>query len=184
MLVQPGERIALFRRNAQAQDDIVRSQGALHERHQRVEPLPGHCRCHGSGRLARALGKPCLPGNVGALIGVEPVGLVPGLNHRLAGFGDVIVTCFSQHSRNRYVGEQIGKGRSLEEVEAEMTMVAEGVRTTLSVHDLAKRHGIELPITEGVYRVLFEGYPPQEGVEELMSREPKRENWLPEMLRE
>lgn len=96
----------------------------------------------------------------------------------LAGIGDLVVTCFSRHSRNRYFGEQIGKGRTLAEVEEEMTMVAEGVRTTLSVYALAQRHGIEMPITEAVYQILFQGKKPQDAVHELMTREAKYEDWL------
>ena len=102
----------------------------------------------------------------------------------LAGIGDLIVTCMSAHSRNRYLGEQIGQGRSLQEVVDSMDMVAEGVRTTQSIHDLAERHGIEMPITEAVYAVLFEGRRPQTMVEELMTRSAKREHWLPDALEE
>ncbi|ARA92192.1 glycerol-3-phosphate dehydrogenase [Rhodothermaceae bacterium RA] len=100
----------------------------------------------------------------------------------LAGIGDLVVTCMSRHSRNRYLGEQIGRGRTLEEVEAEMQMVAEGVRTTVSVCELARRHGIEMPITEAVHAILFEGKRPAEAVEELMSRSAKHEEWLPKAL--
>ena len=102
----------------------------------------------------------------------------------LAGIGDLIVTCMSAHSRNRFLGEQIGQGRSLQEVVDSMDMVAEGVRTTQSIHDLAERHGIEMPITEAVYAVLFEGRRPQTMVEELMTRSAKREHWLPDALEE
>lgn len=100
----------------------------------------------------------------------------------LAGIGDLVVTCFSRHSRNRYFGEQIGQGRTLAEVEEEMTMVAEGVRTTLSVHELAQKHHIEMPITEAVYHILFEGKRPDDAVHDLMTREAKYEDWLPEHL--
>ena len=102
----------------------------------------------------------------------------------LAGIGDLIVTCMSAHSRNRYLGEQIGQGRSLDEVVDSMSMVAEGVRTTQSIHDLAQRYSIEMPITEAVYAILFEGREPGEMVEELMTRSAKREHWLPEALQE
>jgi glycerol-3-phosphate dehydrogenase (NAD(P)+) len=98
----------------------------------------------------------------------------------LAGIGDLVVTCMSRHSRNRYLGEQIGRGRSLAEVEEEMDMVAEGVRTTQSVHELARKLDIEMPITEAVYQILFKGKKPAEAVEDLMSRSAKREDWLPE----
>lgn len=102
----------------------------------------------------------------------------------LAGIGDLVVTCMSRHSRNRYLGEQIGRGRTLAEVEREMTMVAEGVRTTKSVYALAQRYHIEMPITEAVYAILFEGKQPQEAVDELMARAAKREDWLPDFLQD
>jgi glycerol-3-phosphate dehydrogenase (NAD(P)+) len=102
----------------------------------------------------------------------------------LAGIGDLVVTCMSQHSRNRHLGEQIGQGKTLDEVLDQMDMVAEGVRTTQSIHDLAQRYNLEMPITEAVYAVLFEGERPREMVTELMTRSAKRENWLPEGLQE
>jgi len=95
----------------------------------------------------------------------------------LAGVGDLVVTCLSRHSRNRYVGEQVGKGRSLESVLSEMVMVAEGVRTTRSALHLARRHEVEMPITEQVYAVLFEGKDPHAAMDELMGRELKPETW-------
>jgi glycerol-3-phosphate dehydrogenase (NAD(P)+) len=101
----------------------------------------------------------------------------------LAGIGDLVVTCISRHSRNRYVGGQIGEGKTLDEVVNEMDMVAEGIRTTQSIYDLAQRHGLELPITEAVHRVLFEGERPRDMVRNLMTRSAKRENWLPEELK-
>lgn len=118
---------------------------------------------------------------------IRRLGLVLGAREQtfagLAGIGDLVVTCMSQHSRNRYLGEQLGKGKTLEEVLDEMDMVAEGVRTTQSICDLAHRHQLEMPITEAVQAILFEGEQPQEMVDELMSRSAKRENWLPEGLR-
>lgn len=102
----------------------------------------------------------------------------------LTGIGDLVVTCMSKFSRNRFVGEQIGKGKSLEEVQSEMSMVAEGVRTTVSVYELARRYSIEMPITEAVYAILFEGKKPEQAVEELMTRSAKHEDWLPDVLRE
>ncbi len=95
----------------------------------------------------------------------------------LSGMGDLIVTCMSRHSRNRYVGEQIGKGRKLQEVLDGMVMVAEGVRTTESAYELAQRKGVEMPITQEVYRVLFEDKPPRQAVYDLMTREAKVEDW-------
>jgi glycerol-3-phosphate dehydrogenase (NAD(P)+) len=72
----------------------------------------------------------------------------------LAGMGDLIATCVSPQSRNRYVGEQLGLGRELADVLAEMTMVAEGVKTAVTVHELAQRHGVPMPISEEIYRVV------------------------------
>lgn len=100
----------------------------------------------------------------------------------LAGIGDLVVTCMSSHSRNRYLGEQIGTGRSLAEVVDEMEMVAEGVQTTQSIHDLAGQYDIEMPITEAVHTVLFEGRDPESMVEQLMTRSAKQEHWLPDGL--
>ncbi|GMQ82860.1 MAG: NAD(P)H-dependent glycerol-3-phosphate dehydrogenase [Rhodothermia bacterium] len=119
---------------------------------------------------------------------IKRLGMVMGANPStfsgLAGIGDVVVTCMSKLSRNRYFGEQIGKGKTLSEIEAEMTMVAEGVRTTKSTYKLSRQHDIEMPITEGVYACLFEGKRPDVVIQELMTRTAKREDWLPEMLRE
>jgi len=88
----------------------------------------------------------------------------------LAGVGDLVVTCLSRHSRNRYVGEQIGKGKALEEVLAGMVMVAEGVRTTRAAVVLGERFGVELPIIEMVHQVLFDGRDPREAIIALMTR--------------
>ena len=95
----------------------------------------------------------------------------------LSGMGDLIVTCMSRHSRNRFVGEQIGKGSTLQEVLAEMTMVAEGVKTTRSVKQLMERYDVEMPISEQVYRVLFENKSPHQAVYDLMTRDPKEESF-------
>ena len=106
------------------------------------------------------------------------MGAKPGTFSGLAGIGDIVVTCMSKHSRNRYLGEQIGKGKSPEQVQSEMQMVAEGVRTTKSVHELANKLGIEMPITSAVYSILFEGKKPEAAVKELMNRSAKNEDWL------
>jgi len=95
----------------------------------------------------------------------------------LSGMGDLIVTCMSRHSRNRYVGEQIGKGRSLQEVLDEMVMVAEGVKTTLSAYELARKEKVEMPITEQIYLTLFENKPPEKAMYDLMTRASKIEDW-------
>lgn len=93
----------------------------------------------------------------------------------LTGMGDLIVTCTSAHSRNRYVGQQIGKGFKLDEIIKSMNMVAEGIKTTKSVHDWAKKNHVEMPITEAVYHVLFDGVEPKDALNRLMNRDPKDE---------
>jgi glycerol-3-phosphate dehydrogenase (NAD(P)+) len=72
----------------------------------------------------------------------------------LAGMGDLVTTCISPHSRNRYVGEQLGLGRKLEDVTAEMTMVAEGVKTAVTARELAERHGVPMPVFDEIYKVV------------------------------
>jgi len=96
----------------------------------------------------------------------------------LSGLGDLVVTCTSRHSRNRHVGEQIGRGRSLADVIAGMDMVAEGVTTTESARQLAARHEVETPIINEVYQVLFEGKDPHEATYSLMTRQTKHEIWM------
>ncbi len=93
----------------------------------------------------------------------------------LSGVGDLIVTCMSHHSRNRYVGEQVGRGRKLDDVLQEMVMVAEGVATAKSVRDLEKKHDIDLPIMTEVYQVLFENKDPQKATFDLFTRDSKGE---------
>ena len=93
----------------------------------------------------------------------------------LAGIGDLVATCMSRQSRNRYVGEELGKGRSIDEIIAEMNMVAEGVKTSRAVVGLAQAHGVDMPIAAQVVAVLYEGQTPAEGLLSLMSRDPKQE---------
>jgi glycerol-3-phosphate dehydrogenase (NAD(P)+) len=93
----------------------------------------------------------------------------------LAGVGDLIVTCMSRHSRNRHVGEEIGRGKKLPRILSEMVMVAEGVKTTKAAVKLASRVGVELPIAEQVYRVLFRGKDPRRAIKDLMIRKAKKE---------
>ncbi len=109
-------------------------------------------------------------------LGVK-MGAKPDTFAGLSGMGDLIVTCMSRHSRNRYVGEQIGKGRTLQEVLDEMVMVAEGVKTTASAYELSQKEGVEMPITGQVYKTLFEGKPPVEAMRNLMTRASKIEDW-------
>ena len=93
----------------------------------------------------------------------------------LAGLGDLITTCVSPEGRNRTVGERVGKGQKLEEILGSMDSVAEGVPTTRAVMELARRHRVEMPITEAVHAVLFEGKDVLNAISELMTRDPKPE---------
>jgi len=93
----------------------------------------------------------------------------------LSGLGDLVATATSLHSRNRAVGTRIGQGESLESILASTQKVAEGVETTRSVHELARRIDVELPITAEVHAMLFERKPARQAVEDLMGREPKAE---------
>jgi glycerol-3-phosphate dehydrogenase (NAD(P)+) len=88
----------------------------------------------------------------------------------LAGLGDLVLTCTGGLSRNRRVGQELGRGRSLEDVLAGMREVAEGVRTTRALTLLARRLGVEMPITEEVDAVLYGGKAARDAVESLMSR--------------
>jgi glycerol-3-phosphate dehydrogenase (NAD(P)+) len=95
----------------------------------------------------------------------------------LAGIGDLITTCISRHSRNRNLGELIASGLSLKDALERTIMVAEGVETARSVHELAKKYDIEMPISDEVYKALFEGTSAKEAVRNLMVREFKPERW-------
>ena len=95
----------------------------------------------------------------------------------LAGMGDLIVTCLSQHSRNRYVGEHIGKGETIEQVLAGMKMIAEGVPTCRSAKALADKLGVDMPIVNAVYDLLFGGKTVKEVFSEIWGRDLKSENW-------
>ncbi|WP_340103427.1 NAD(P)H-dependent glycerol-3-phosphate dehydrogenase [Rhodohalobacter sp. 8-1] len=96
----------------------------------------------------------------------------------LTGLGDLIVTCTSEHSRNRYVGYNIGQGKKLDEIITGMNMVAEGVKTTDSVNQWAQKNSIEMPITSAVHKVLFENMDPTDALIELMTRNPKEEKMI------
>jgi glycerol-3-phosphate dehydrogenase (NAD(P)+) len=88
----------------------------------------------------------------------------------LAGIGDLVVTCTSCHSRNRRAGLALAAGKTAGEIEAESGMVVEGIRSTLAAHELARRVGVEMPITAEIHRVLYEGASPREAVARLMGR--------------
>jgi glycerol-3-phosphate dehydrogenase (NAD(P)+) len=113
------------------------------------------------------------------LVEMARFGVALGAEHAtffgLAGLGDLITTCTSKHGRNRHVGERLARGEKLADILSSMKMVAEGVYTTRSVHDKAARMGIDMPITQEVYRVLYEGKDPLAAVNDLMLREPKTE---------
>ena len=93
----------------------------------------------------------------------------------LAGMGDLVLTCTGDLSRNRSVGLKIGQGRQLSEILGEMRMVAEGVKTTESAYNLARKMGVEMPIIEQMYQMLYQDKPAREAVLELMTRNPKAE---------
>lgn len=107
---------------------------------------------------------------LGSALGADPLTFAG-----LSGMGDLIVTCASQHSRNRALGERLAKGMSVEDALAASPMVAEGVRTTRSGYALAQQHSVEMPITREVHRVLFEGGNARDAVTNLMLREAKPE---------
>ncbi len=94
----------------------------------------------------------------------------------LSGIGDLMVTCFSRHSRNRLVGERLGRGETVEAITGSMRMVAEGVPTTRSAFAIAREHGLEIPVTEQVHAVLYEGRAPAEALRGLFLRDPRPES--------
>ncbi len=113
------------------------------------------------------------------LVEIQRLGVAMGAQadtfHGLAGLGDLITTCVSPEGRNRTVGERIGKGQKLNDILANMDSVAEGVPTTQSVIQLARRHRVEMPITEAVHAVLFENKDVLHALSDLMLRDPKPE---------
>jgi len=94
----------------------------------------------------------------------------------LSGLGDLLVTCLSEHSRNRKAGKLLGQGKSLEETKQEVGMVIESIDNIEVAHELGKLHNIEIPIVEAVYGILYEGLKPENAVDILMNREKKSEN--------
>lgn len=103
------------------------------------------------------------------------LGANPATLSGLAGMGDLVLTCTGGLSRNRRVGIALGEGRKLDEILAEMGMVAEGVKNTMSAHKLAQREGIDMPITGIMYRILYEDLPVPDAVDALMGRKLKAE---------
>jgi glycerol-3-phosphate dehydrogenase (NAD(P)+) len=110
---------------------------------------------------------------------IRRLGVKLGANPRtftgLAGFGDLVLTCTGTLSRNHSVGKEIGEGKKLKEILAEMRMVAEGVKTAKSVYNLSRKIGVEMPISHETYRILYEDVPPKEAVYRLMTRDLKKE---------
>ena len=107
---------------------------------------------------------------LGARMGGDPLTFAG-----LAGMGDLVATCYSPLSQNRHVGEELGKGRRLDDIVAEMNMVAEGVKTSQPLCAIARKHGVEVPISEHVVKVLYEGVSPEDMVASLILREAKPE---------
>jgi len=113
------------------------------------------------------------------LVEITRLGVVMGAKRStfsgLTGLGDLFVTCNSSHSRNRYVGIMLGKGYPLEEITASMKMVAEGIKTTRAAYELSHKYGVNMPITDEVYNILFCKRSPQKAAENLMGREKRYE---------
>jgi glycerol-3-phosphate dehydrogenase (NAD(P)+) len=107
---------------------------------------------------------------LGVRLGANPMTL-----SGLAGVGDLILTCTGPQSRNFQVGFKLGQGQSLSQILAGMTMVAEGVKTSRAVHQLAARLGVEVPLVTAIYKILYDGLHPKEAIKKLMARELKDE---------
>lgn len=106
----------------------------------------------------------------------EALGGKPETFNGLSGIGDLIVTCTSQHSRNRFVGQELGKGRNMSDIQKDMGhAVAEGVKTTESAWNLARKLNVETPIIDEAYAVLYQDADPKEAVYRLMTRDAKEE---------
>jgi glycerol-3-phosphate dehydrogenase (NAD(P)+) len=103
------------------------------------------------------------------------LGANPQTFYGLSGIGDLIVTAFSRHSRNRGFGERLGRGESAEQILGSVHTVAEGVKTSRSIHQLIGKHCLDLPISRQVYAVVYEGKNPREAVRDIMSRDAKPE---------
>jgi glycerol-3-phosphate dehydrogenase (NAD(P)+) len=113
------------------------------------------------------------------LVEITNLGLALGARketfYGLAGIGDLILTCTGELSRNHRVGQELGRGRTLREILAGMKMVAEGIHTTVAARRISRALGVEMPICEQIYQVLYRGKPPRKAVEELMTRALKAE---------
>jgi len=113
---------------------------------------------------------------------IKRLGIKMGANENtfsgLSGLGDLVVTCSSRYSRNRMVGEELGKGKKIKDILKNMEMVAEGVKTTLSAYKLSKKYKVEMPITTEIYNVLYKNKSIYQSIVDLMSRSPKSEKEL------
>ena len=107
---------------------------------------------------------------LGVRLGCNPLTLAG-----LAGMGDLVLTCNGPQSRNRQAGLLFAQGKSLAEVQTAMRQIAEGIRTTRSVHDLAAKVGVEMPISAAIYRVLYENQPVGQVMSDLLGRPPRHE---------
>jgi glycerol-3-phosphate dehydrogenase (NAD(P)+) len=107
---------------------------------------------------------------LGAALGADPRTF-----SGLAGMGDLVLTCTGDLSRNRTLGVRLGKGERFEDIMQGMKTVAEGVKTAKATRELARKHGIEMPVVEEVHRILYEGKDPKQALKDLMSRELKDE---------
>ena len=114
------------------------------------------------------------------LVEMSRLGAAMGANpetfNGLSGVGDLIVTCTSMHSRNRRAGILIGQGKTPEEAKNEVKMVVEGIRTCRAAKELSDKVGVEMPIVNEAYKVLFNGLSPQEAIKNLMGRDKKHES--------
>ncbi|MDD5292428.1 MAG: NAD(P)-dependent glycerol-3-phosphate dehydrogenase [Candidatus Omnitrophica bacterium] len=113
------------------------------------------------------------------LVEISRLGMVMGAKKEtffgVSGLGDLVTTCTSVYSRNRFVGEEVSKGKSLSRIIHKMKMVAEGVTTTRAAYKLSKRYNVEMPITEEIYKVLYKNKSPQRALRDLMLRRKKAE---------
>jgi len=109
-----------------------------------------------------------------ARLGIK-LGANPMTFSGVAGMGDLIATCISENSRNRYVGERIARGEKIDEIMGSMYMIAEGINTTRAVYNISKKMGIEVPITECIYEIIYKDLSPAESVNKLMKRKFKSE---------
>jgi len=110
---------------------------------------------------------------LGSVLGANPLTFMG-----LAGMGDLVATCYSRHSRNRMFGERIAKGENMKQIEKSTPMIAEGVRTTKALKLMSEKYDLELPITDTVYNVIYNGKSVISCVSDLMNRDPREENPL------